>query len=295
VIPLIVALIMLAPTPPANSWPSLVSASYLEEIGRLSHSVNLFVDALLEKVSFLADIVIESSMEEQCQISCSADLEPKLVARIRANRFDGSEYTSIGLFVNDYIKANDQQADDGCKLFGFSLEPRDLPVGEMEICCRAFKLCYSDCTREKFACDLEFRECLKAMCKKQFDYRNESLVRIHEQTRREAASSMLPTEPIADDLEEEVHEFAEEQDQRDESAGGGGQTHADQSAQPSEMQVRRLKDKYKACKLASKVLIIGNLAFSCQVYRRLQFGKCCQSNVTSVGFDAGDANRPGPI
>lgn len=57
-----------------NSPIQFASANYLEQAGRISQMVNQLIDRLLEKISFLADLIIESSLEEHCEpVKCNSN------------------------------------------------------------------------------------------------------------------------------------------------------------------------------------------------------------------------------
>lgn len=349
----------------SRSTITLANASYLEDVGRLTEVMNQFVDVFLEKVSFLAEIIIQSAMEEQCsigeQIECQPDGDKKrgsskspygdnmaLDSIVEdGEKFDKLEYTNLTSFVKS-IKAADiepsspsssssfnndnNKRSSSCKLFNFAVEKQDLPVNSMEICCSNFENCYTECGKKKLDCDLQFQQCLKSMCKQNFDYTNETLLQqMHHVLRRDA----LMNEPLAsdddsDDLDDsegrddddDAYDEDEENDNEEgdgkgesnetkrsakrckgsassetnnKSAGeeklaafkarkgkgggkgelGGERGKRDASIEVNSRQVKRLKDKYKACKLAIKVLIIGNLAFGCQTYKQSQWSACC--------------------
>lgn len=302
----------------------VAQAAYLDDVGQMSHVMSEFIELLLDKVSFLAEIVIESSLEEDCQSSCSrpateANNGSKAAALVEPlDRHDGDEFRGAQMWYQPSTTkssggaSNGAERSPGCRLFGLSLEQRDLPVSGMESCCLDLDLCYGQCGTTKTTCDSTFRACLRSMCKLKFDYMNDSLVSsaIHELRRREASLQLAAQyEPLVDDADLEEEQLyglldsdinpnnGEEMEQLNrgqneerllrrhtENASMGGAVGSEQggrrgpaaaSAEPDERERKKLKDKYKACKLASKLLIIGNLAFTCQTYRQMQRLACC--------------------
>lgn len=294
----------------------LASAIYLEQIGQISHVMNEFVDVLFEKVSFLAEIIIQSSLEEQCEplLECDKNknnnnnksLLEQTGRQLDRRQFDEKEFTDIDVFLEAYNKQTrmiNQQG--GCKLFTLEVDSRDLPVGDMEICCKAFGACNSVCGNKKAACDGAFRSCLRSLCKKHFDYANETLIkRQHQLNRRQ--THLFPYEPLAEEAAEGMRDDddqeglgvgleepsrpkrgghpagrklpgeEEEDDQEDDES-------ANKQTTFSEGTVKSLRNKYKACKLASKLLIIGNLAFGCQAYKENQLRACCGRGASTPG------------
>lgn len=317
----VIVLIILAPTQRpvgvmrgARGGVTLVSA-YLENLGQISSVMSEFVEALLEKVSFLAEIIIDSSMAEQCELSCPSEsavdestlnktsmemeVAPATISSdskseinqnklatgrynkrswpVKAEReFDANEFTNVALFIDSLkqklqIKrqVRRQSVSNGaetsaCRLFNLiDVSRQDLPVVEMESCCRQFDDCYGNCAKEKLACDAEFQLCFKSLCRNKFDFRNESLVYHYDRNHQRDLNGQEDLN-LADELEELEQTGANEGDS------------ITTTKQPTAKQVKRVKDKYKACKLASKVLIIGNLAFGCQAYKEAQRAVCCR-------------------
>lgn len=373
-------------------WPSLLAgAAYLDDVGQMSHVMSEFIELLLEKVTFLADIVIESSLDEECEASCALNASrrpnksnsnndyinnnpdsssagnrylPNDEADTRkssasnkgalngksgvapAIELDESEFREPEFWANLWVTkgssgafnaatqnngtqdaqrgSDGSQREQGCSLFGLSLAKHDLPVTEMEACCRELTECYSKCGNLKLTCDSNFRSCLRSMCKLKFDYNNDSLLRRgvlrwERDTSEGLSQYELLVDRPADGIRSDGPELDEEQlygslgglkepnnghdgadsityanskpvDQVDRllRRHTDGPTVADDASAPtrdehassttaSELidQRKRLKDKYKACRLASKVLIIGNLAFTCRTYRRIQRSVCC--------------------
>lgn len=309
-------IIILIPSSPSKfpsginySRVTLAGASYLEDAGRFSEIMNQFVDVLLEKVSFLAEIIIQSSLEEQCltdeQLKCQQMSKPLknslLDSENLSEKFDSLEFTNIDRFVDSLDskkgKSNFRQAESSCKLFSLAVNQQDLPVKRMELCCLNFQSCYMECGKKKHDCDLEFQQCLKSMCKQHFDYTNDTVLReIHSILRRQAPSN----EPLASDDDDDELMPDDSEDGRTTGGCNGGEksvskgvgtepgcssttaTSSTSSKPPSfeasSHEVKRLKDKYKACKLAIKVLIIGNLAFGCQAYKQSQWTACCKQD-----------------
>lgn len=339
---LLTLVIILIPSSPSKFSPAtncyysrtiLAEASYLEDVGRLSEAMNQFVDALLEKVSFLAEIIIQSSMEEQCLTTSDRELKCQQASKSSkkaslldtneniSDHFDSLEFTNVNQFVDSLntkkrnklnsAQQQQQQAESSCKLFSFAVNQQDLPVKRMELCCSKFQGCYTECGQKKLDCDLQFQQCLKSMCKQHFDYTNETLLRdMHSILRREASLN----EPLAlddDDLLDDdsdadandsyhlhqtggccgkrkgIFDPGEEKSATIKGVDSGRQASPEtttttgsskdkpQAFEVSSREVKRLKDKYKACKLAIKVLIIGNLAFGCQTYKQSQWSACC--------------------
>lgn len=388
----LLAMLVLVPTKPFGSvWSgadvgsdeqsqlgrhsTFARAAYLDDVGQMSHVMSEFIELLLEKVTFLADIVIESALNEDCEPSCvlvankrqqnnNADgITNKSTGSNKDRLNGGTSATSIGQDSNEFRqpqywanlwltkgssealsgRAADNSAQEappgpdreqGCSLFGLSVAREDLPVVQMESCCREIDRCYSGCDNLKPTCDTNFRRCLKSMCELKFDYNNDSLVRqsgLSMRRRRDAAPNWSQYELLADDLagsqpQPDEPELDEEllyaslpawpnngRNQADWSSNVDGNQQAGSTSrllrrqtgnasmisgdgsspgeperspfsslppppiEPTDEQRLRkqLKDKYKACKLASKVLIIGNLAFTCQRYRQIQRVACC--------------------
>ena len=332
----------------------VVAASYLDQVGQLTQVMNEFVEALLEKVSFLATIVIESSLAEECTAPIGGPKEEptggagrrekclKLMdsmhlsgakdghhsnQKLDRSMFDELEFKNLNHFVGAYNKqllsgqrngtTGSGLGGGGCKMFSLEVNPSDLPVGAMELCCAHFSGCYATCGRPKLSCDEQFRDCLRQMCRNEFDYNNATVVRRQRRLERRRAPLFSGIEPMAaeldesDDLEpvEEGEESegaaaaAAEEEEQEEGAQSGPEVEA-ASAELKPMEAeeerlyeeldserkrkrqtsgdeqmsrtgKRLRSKYKACKLASKMLIIGNLAFGCQHYKELQVRACC--------------------
>lgn len=199
----------------------------------------------------------------------------------------------------------------GCKLFNLRIGRQDLPIGELEFCCSSYDLCYSRCDMSKLNCDSQFRTCLISMCKQKFDYTNETLVKAHRNLRRRQAMLEPLDEPAAEDdpMEAYDRELEAEAEAEEEEAAraqnldelledenndqrlvrgrrqlGRAEAEAEEVEMPTKRQpiqtnprdVKVVRDKYKACKLAGKVLIIGNLAFGCQRYKDRQLRACCK-------------------
>lgn len=200
-------MIVLALGPKPDVWSGQFGAilaaksAYLDELGQMSQVMRKFVDALLEKVSFLAEIVIESAMEEHCEANCPADMvslanlsldfseRPADVIRRRRSRrnvYDPSEFTNEAAFiralnepakrtirqVNEVKEGEDEEEEkereSACRLFSFSIKQRDLPAVEMESCCLEFASCYSSCNKQKQVCDSRFQSCLALLCRSKF-------------------------------------------------------------------------------------------------------------------------------
>lgn len=302
----------------------LASASYLDQIGPMSQIMNEFVNSLLEKISFLAEIIIESSLAEQCDIlDCqlannnnSNNLVNDLNWSVDKNLFDEREYTNVDLFIKSFNGNMASAKQNGCKLFCLDIERRDLPVGDMEVCCGSFHSCYNKCGNKKLDCDLEFRQCLSSICKQKYDYTNVKVLRKYHQLNRRHAP-LFADEPLADDVEgeggweeepevvkeKEMNNYVNELDE-DELYGSINRDKSNQNDKREALQggefdrytTKSLKDKYKACKLATKVLIIGNLAFGCQAYKQSQQRACClnkiaQKNTTDKGNNSNNNNK----
>lgn len=432
------------------------SGAYLDSVGQLTSVMNEFVDSLLERVSFMAEIIIESALDEECYSPFEpkededASLDPRraMASKLAACRryeakhnltttklgrngkpvtesnkqqeqpldgvvFDRDEFKNVDLFLNQYhqnlggLLPSGRGKPGGCKLFTLDLNSDDLPANDMGLCCQQFHDCYSKCANKKLDCDLDFRRCLNEICRANFNYRNETLVRefasqpsgewpprrnydeaslaagpnpgssrrSHRMSKRNILSSWFERggngddpnghlhhdmgyEPMAmfgsgahlhhhhhldefaaieeaeeagadGDLEEEelatfdevtnesslasdgasmeerrrrrqappLETEAEEENDEAESepageaaastatggarrasssaTGSGGRGGKGDSLEQDPRAIKRLQDKYKACKLASKLLIIGNLAFGCQNYKRSQWQACC--------------------
>jgi len=347
----------------------LASGSYLEQMGQMSQVMNEFVDALLEKVSFLATIIIESSIMEECvpvgfsfgakektlpstkldggsgveaegggngggnsggngasqRDDCrrifGVEEEEKLLGAqngsqsggssgtIERSLFDEMEYKNLDLFLGHYeerLKSEQQQS--GCKVFTLDIGQQDLPVGSMESCCHNFGQCYAKCGHPKRKCDEQFRTCLREICWQNFNPKNETLLRMeqrggHHLGRRHAmgdfdAEPLLQEDDQPPDGPEEQGAAAGEELEDDEDrlyaeldaerraerrkrrAAEGKQQEEEEEEDDEEEPIsswvqKRLRDRYKACKLASKLLVIGNLAFSCQHYKEKQARACC--------------------
>lgn len=333
----------------------LAAASYLEDAGRLSRMLNQLIDQLLEKVSFLADLIIESSLEEQCAaVKCEAGssptqstsnastddplIHPKI---LEAHRLDHLEYENSHKYIKQFRERMERmlqnrgsaEIDDNgepsmvsnhCKLFNLPIGKSELPVSNMESCCKEYNSCYSRCGISKLFCDDQFRVCLGLVCKEKFDYTNESLVIRHARYVRSGQSSEGGEElseegdELLEDLEDDVTDSdtgqfskngaaIEHQQRRDKRASitmnePGLETEEDKRPSGSEIisdttsdanesssstgksvtadevgerEKKQVKDKYKACKLANKVLLIGNLAFGCHAYKQAQWLACC--------------------
>lgn len=308
VLALVIAIVILMPAERFGGrmigFTTLSAASYLDDFGQLSSVMNEFVDALLEKVAFLAEIIIDSSMSEQCEFTCSPSNSEVLnktlmeLGLTRANddyfngqikraglnfkkedKYDSDEFTNAGLFIDSLKQSKKQkrqlnEENNNCRLFNLiDLSRQDLPIGDMESCCKQYNGCYADCNKEKLACDAEFQLCFKLLCKERFDYRNSSLVyQYHQQFTKLQQTQLNWPLSINDDDLDSMDEISKE-----ENVASRQQQHNEQEKwdQPNAKQVKRVKDKYKACKLASKVLIIGNLAFGCMSYREARRDACC--------------------
>lgn len=268
---LALSLIILVPTTPPSfvhqrkqqqqhfSVAYLAQATYLDEAARAGELVGQLVDALLEKVSFLCELIIESASQEQCDFSApnscqqvegknlsdALERTKKPTNSLSDNQLDELEFANVSLFLRQAERLAQRPASttSGCKLFNLALNKADLPIEEMELCCSNYEFCYARCRAEKQVCDLEFKLCLEQECKSKFHH-NHQLERAHHQ------------------LEERRVEPEAKRKDADKWPEG-------------ERETRRKRDNYKACKLATKVLIIGNLAFGCQKYKRLQAAACC--------------------
>lgn len=314
----------------------LARADYVDQIGQLSNLMSKFVDSMLEKVSFLAEIIIESALLEQCDapIECTTSQstptttlassstastaetinnadsdavaiasetatmdEREVVRRLIANKtFDRLEYDNAELFrsqlVGDYEEpqptAGEQASKRSCKLFNLiDLSRNDLPVSEMEECCEAYGDCYGTCGSKKADCDTKFFDCLKDLCTQKFDYTNKTLVRKVRSAQLSSTQSAAdePFEPLADDLiSGDSDDIYADDNGQDEDAWPptkfDGLRPSKRSAPAAERtgserrDVQSLRDRYKACRLASKILILGNMAFGCQSYKRAQRRAC---------------------
>lgn len=316
-----------------NHGIRLAKASYLEDAGKLSYMLNELIDKLLEKISFLADIVIESSTKEHCvPISCE---DTTIINTNNMGKFDdrsGSpildelEYDNSALYLRqfaDRMKILESEKENGkgrasCKLFNLALGRRDLPVSDMEVCCTKYEICYSNCSSKKLDCDLQFRECLNFVCKSKFDYTNSTLASKYRRSIQFEAPEALDDE---EDSEEEIDDFDMVKNDIDEGRSNddtiesglgvkerskrkrkrrnwdpnnvnlgegeeGGEEHGQDIHEDREplnpRETRQMKDKYKACKLANKILIIGNLAFGCQTYKQTQWISCCNNKTTTI-------------
>lgn len=306
------------------------SASYLDELGQMSQVMSEFINAALEKVSFLAELVIESALAEQCDFNCEQADNSSATAktidssstseglmRVAADRIDKSEFTDAQLFLDSFEwaqgaakkkeqkkveekKDGSDELEAGCSLLGFALESRDLPLAEMELCCRSYRLCYANCASSKLHCDLHYRACLTSLCRQKLLANESASCSGATQSRSPRASASwdqldsLGFEPTAsddddDDNDDEDDHFNHDHDQREsakkrkrnsarrELESNQEEDEEEETNQaPNERELRRRRDKYKACKLAAKVLIIGNLAFGCQAYKLAQRQACCK-------------------
>lgn len=348
----------------------LASGAYLDSVGQLTDVMNEFVNSLLEKVSFLAEVVIESALEESCpspfiegsaereadhedgRSSSEAELnrtlnidsaacrrfgakhklgnEPK--QSLNEQSFDLDEFKNVNVFLDQYLGPNRHNPPsalnsrrEGCKLFTLDVNSEDLPAEQMAFCCSQFHGCYNKCSERKSDCDRAFRRCLNGICRSQFNYKNETLLRQYaanlelaqklssgagKRRRRHILSGvfsdqvdmgyepMALDEPEGDDFElvEPVDSDSSGADFEPADSDGKrrrrrrGATESDEENEAGDQAtgqspdldvdartIKRLQDKYKACKLASKLLIIGNLAFGCQSYKQAQWRACCSS------------------
>lgn len=300
--------------------------SQFDAAARLSLVMSGLVDALIDKVNFLAEIVIESSMEEECEASCkmankislteTTAEEKKVFSKSnRENKFDINELGNLKIFFNSFkndsstLLSDDDnnlgQFDD-CHIFNIKINSKDLPIDEMKFCCKDKRICYNSCGKDKKKeCDLNFQSCLKGLCKQRFDYTNKTLVQRYKMAmkiKRQMESSMLNNnnnnkqdginskdfealELI--DLDEDSIHYSEriiindevDYDEKEEEEEDENKSNKESIANGLKRTIKnRLKDKYKSCKLASKVLIIGNLAFGCQAYKAAQWSSCCKHN-----------------
>ena len=249
----------------------LVSAIYLEEVGRFSQVLSAFVDALLEKVGLLAEIVIESSMDEQCAPfigDCASSnnnnnsgAPSRWMNTMPATTTAATTTTSKGEHEREESQFGAEESLRGepsgqCSFLGLPIEPADLPVAAMAACCATFDGCYARCGRPKLSCDAEFRACLMAICKQKFDHKNQTI---------------LAAELARIRLAEQRNELAPDDDNSEPELDG-----LSDSSRMGSRELQSLRDKHKACRLASKVLIIGNLAFGCRNYKRRQRFACCR-------------------
>lgn len=290
------------------SGVTTVASGFLQDIGQFSQMMSEFVDVLLEKVSFLAEIIIDSSMSEQCEFTCASlgDVVPNngtfmdlgdassgrnRIFLKREDKFDADEFNvDVRTFINSLVhnkrqKRQSGQMDSNCRLFNLiDVSRQDLPVGEMESCCKQFHDCYDQCNKQKLACDAELQVCFSSLCKERFNYRNMTLVyhfHQHPMFAKERNNPRNEPQSINHDLldADSVDELAIVDGKSDSNLGPktSEQEHEkeDKRDQPNAKQVKRVRDKYKACKLASKVLIIGNLAFGCMSYKEAQRAVCC--------------------
>lgn len=287
------------------SGGATVASGFLQDVGQFSQMMSEFVDALLEKVSFLAEIIIDSSMSEQCEFTCASIPEDAIPnngtfmelggARPGRNRiffkredqFDADEFNvDVHTFIESLKQSKRQkrQADSNCRLFNLiDVSRQDLPVGEMELCCKQFHDCYDQCNKQKLACDAELQVCFNSLCKDKFNYKNMTLVYHYNQHLMFAKERDNPQnepltinqDPLDADSADELAVVDEKSDNKGEPKTSEREQEEDKWKQPNVKQVKRVKDKYKACKLASKVLIIGNLAFGCMSYKEAQRAACC--------------------
>lgn len=326
---LFIAIIILIPAEPFGTrmigFTTPSAASYLDDSGQISSVLNEFVDALLEKVAFLAEIIIDSSMSEQCEFTCLSFNDSKeLVVSLNNNKtlielrstmganddvyfdkkinhntlskfknedkYDADEFTNVGLFIDSLKQTKkhkrlSNEENNNCRLFNLiELSRQDLPIGEMESCCKHYNNCYANCNKEKLDCDLEFQLCFRMLCKERFDYKNNSLVYQYHQQFTKLDQTQKLNEPLSnndgDDLDLLVDELADKENLASKQQQQQQQhNEQEQWSQPNAEQVKRFKDKYKACKLASKVLIIGNLAFGCMSYKEARRDLCCNKTI----------------
>lgn len=311
------------------------SAGYLEDAGKLSYMLNELIDQLLEKISFLADMVIESSMDEHCMpVSCQPETtikptqsaatsepsrhrresdpigftsgsssgttaSPNLGPKLDELEYDNSERykRQFAARMQAQNSGEPQTSDAYCKLFNMAVGKQDLPVEDMEICCARYNGCYSLCGNSKLDCDIEFRSCLTQVCRQKFDYTNATVIKRNLRSLK-AYEEDEEQEDDDDDDDDDVgiDNRVEEPDNDNEAfepfdvtpdSGNdefqSGSKRRRSAKTPSAEQIsqrdsRRLKDKYKACKLANKVLIIGNLAFGCQAFKKAQWTACCSQS-----------------
>lgn len=293
----------------ASHPPPPDQRSHLDAISRLTTLINHLVDALIDKATFMAEIVIESAQSEQCEASCysGAGLTNRsslLLTASEAKRMNESmkevQLDNRRFLIDSLSQANkelnsdrgindkDNMATD-CSMFNVALDSRDLPVEEMKYCCRDRTECYAKCGSDKLACDAKFHSCLKSLCKEKFDYQNKTVVyQFNKQLYSRPDSTGEPS-MVDVDLNDRDLVF----DDEDERLRGRGDASNDDVDDEEEEALykssrtssnrrttkQRLRDKFKACKLASKVLIIGNLAFACQAYKQAQWLGCkCELN-----------------
>lgn len=279
----------------------LAASSYLEDAGKLSYMLNELIDQLLEKISFLADMVIESSMDEHCvRLSCKLQEQPQDTQssdrRLKSAQLDELEYDNSARYMAQLearMAASESESNGNvnqrCRLFSLVIEKDELPVSDMELCCSQYHECYSRCGSPKLDCDQQFRDCLTQVCRNKFDYTNSNV------TSRFRRSILDFDEGESDEDEREKEEEEDEDEEAQESSWSMKRRRETQAADVesdlnsqdidddklNSRESRRLKDKYKACKLANKVLIIGNLAFGCHAYQKAQRLSCCNNRNSS--------------
>lgn len=295
----------------AESKQVLVSAIYLEEVSRFSQVMSNFVDSLLDKVSFLAEIVIESSMDEQCHAGDFTDLATcSLGSPSSSSSFasmksmtTNTTTTAAAKTMTTTMKEDGEKEDDGvklkgilreafsetekekenepkrqCKFLGLPMQNNDLPVGGMAECCYRYERCYSSCGQVKLQCDTEFRSCLRSICKQKFDHKNGTL--LAEEAKRALLARQQSELNAADDDDGRRDDLDAESESTPAAAAAAASDEAGKEKFQEELSasdVRTLKDKYRACRLAGKLLIVGNLAFGCRNYKQRQWRACCSA------------------
>lgn len=273
------------------------SAGYLQNAAHFSQTLTTFLDLLFDKINFLAELVIEAANEDDCLPACASSSSISTTTTNTNSEQHthkqalkaGDEYTyHADIAVRTDKRRRLAQDFDGCRIFNLNVESRDLPAPEMQVCCSQAHSCYATCGSQKRACDSDFQQCLANTC--------ELLKSPASRTRRSAAAAAAAddNEPTVDPSEVDEEESggmpsSEEFDEADlDKSSGNEDDGSDDSKKKrrkrsqdnnttdikAEQETRQVdadaRGRFKACRLAAKVLVIGNLAFGCQQFRRAQ-------------------------
>lgn len=186
---------------------------------------------------------------------------------------------------------------EGCKVFNLNVEASDLPSAQMENCCKEARKCYATCGNIKLNCDLQFQDCLKVHCKQRFGLNQNNLNQFNNNDnnkqnvqRNEKYNQYVSDELYAvdidddddknddddDQIDKQIESSIHQSDKQKERDKNTKQKNKDKLDTIQKKQIEKdLAAKYKACRLASKILIIGSLAFGCQQFQRAQTNACC--------------------
>lgn len=299
-----------------NALAGAQSSNYLADVAQFSRAFGRFIDLMLDKVNLLAELVVEMSLDEQCALQCgaattttvAADAAPQeaavarlgeqLAAKLEASR-EFKDARALLSQVNLGKRVSQLDEAPHCKLLNLNVEARELPVPEMAQCCGAVRACYATCGASKLACDLTFQHCLTSACNSTqaqsavrkrralFDSDDDAEPKVSdgeldddESAPTSAAPSTTHSTPEAD---EELDSVAERR--RRETARK--QSPPDLEPSPALAGKEEARAKLRACRLAGKVLQIGNLAFGCQQFKLQQdASKCCESRAPAAATTA---------